>query len=139
MHFSRRPVGYTGSLVIGAGFAAGWTPCVGPVLGTMLLYASITDTVMDGVTLLAFYSFGLGVPLFATSLVVPRFIGALRSLRVYVGLLSRVGGLLLIAVGMLMYTDSIGGLTALFERYGIGFYLGFDGGDESYTQLRLTE
>ncbi len=53
MHFSSRPTGYVGSFLIGVAFAAGWTPCVGPVLGTILLYASTTDGLLDGVTLLA--------------------------------------------------------------------------------------
>lgn len=68
VHLRTRPAGYLGSIVIGATFAAGWTPCVGPVLGTMLLYASTTDTLADGVTLLAFYSLGLGLPLFAAAM-----------------------------------------------------------------------
>ncbi|MEP6888628.1 MAG: cytochrome c biogenesis protein CcdA [Nitrospirales bacterium] len=53
LHFSTRPAGYVGSYLIGVAFAAGWTPCVGPVLGTILLYASTTDSLMNGVTLLA--------------------------------------------------------------------------------------
>src|SRR5439155_13531349 len=56
LHFRNRPAGYLGSFLIGVAFAAGWTPCVGPVLGTILLYASTTDSLMSGVTLLTSYS-----------------------------------------------------------------------------------
>ena len=59
MEFKVRPVGYLGSFLIGTAFAAGWTPCVGPVLGTILAYASTTDSMSSGVMLLSFYSLGL--------------------------------------------------------------------------------
>ena len=62
--FRNRPAGYLGSFLIGVAFAAGWTPCVGPVLGSILLYASTTDSLFSGVVLLTFYSLGLGLPLF---------------------------------------------------------------------------
>ena len=61
--FRNRPVGYLGSFLIGVAFAAGWTPCVGPVLGTILLYASTTDSLLNGVLLLTSYSLGLGLAL----------------------------------------------------------------------------
>ena len=68
--FRNRPVGYVGSFLIGVAFAAGWTPCVGPVLGTILLYASTTPALhlLNGVLLLTSYSLGLGLPLFLTAL-----------------------------------------------------------------------
>jgi cytochrome c-type biogenesis protein len=62
--FRNRPAGYLGSFLIGIAFAAGWTPCVGPVLGSILLYASTTDSLLNGVVLLTCYSLGLGLPLF---------------------------------------------------------------------------
>jgi cytochrome c-type biogenesis protein len=124
LHFTNRPMGYAGSFVIGATFAAGWTPCVGPVLGTMLLYAGTTDTVIDGVTLLTFYSLGLGLPLLVTSLALDRFLASFKQIRAYLGVVSGFSGLVLIAFGVLIYTDSFSHLTAVFERYGIGSYLG---------------
>lgn len=128
VHFTNRPMGYAGSFVIGATFAAGWTPCVGPVLGTMLLYAGTTETVLDGVTLLTFYSLGLGVPLLLTSLALDRFLASFKQIRAYLGLVSRLSGMVLIAFGLVLYTDQLSHLTAWFERYGIGSYLGADGG-----------
>ncbi|MEC4669756.1 MAG: cytochrome c biogenesis protein CcdA, partial [Nitrospirota bacterium] len=73
-HFRHRPAGYAGSFLIGIAFAAGWTPCVGPVLGTILLYASTSDALANGVALLTAYSLGLGLPLFLTALGVDRFL-----------------------------------------------------------------
>ncbi|MGH7231360.1 MAG: cytochrome c biogenesis CcdA family protein [Nitrospiraceae bacterium] len=128
IHFKSRPMGYAGSLLIGATFAAGWTPCVGPVLGTMLLYAGTTETLMDGVTLLTFYSLGLGLPLLITALALDRFLTSFNQLRAYLGLVSRISGVFLIIFGVVIYTDSLSYLTGLFERYGIGSYLGADGG-----------
>jgi cytochrome c-type biogenesis protein len=124
LHLVRRPGGYAGSFMVGATFAAGWTPCVGPVLGAMLLYAAASDTLMDGVTLLACYSLGLGLPLLAISVAMDRFLLSFRLLRSYAGLISIASGLFLIVFGVVMYRDGLGQLTSVFERYGIGLYLG---------------
>ena len=74
MHFTSRPAGYVGSFLIGVAFAAGWTPCVGPILGTILLYASTTDSMLTGVKLLTSYSLGIGLPLFITALAIDSFL-----------------------------------------------------------------
>ena len=127
VHLRTRPAGYAGSLLVGAAFAAGWTPCVGPVLGTMFLYASTTDTLADGVTLLAFYSLGLGMPLFLTAMSVNRFFVQFRRVRAYMGVASVVTGMFLVVFGLMILSDSLALLTGLFERYGIGSYLDSDG------------
>jgi cytochrome c-type biogenesis protein len=121
-----RPVGYVGSVLIGATFAAGWTPCVGPVLGTMLMYASSTDTLADGVTLLGFYSLGLGAPLFAAAVGMERFLASFKRFRRYMRATSAVSGMFLVVFGIVIYSDELPLLTSLFERYGIGSYLGID-------------
>jgi len=125
-HVSRRPAGYIGSFVVGAAFAAGWTPCVGPILGTILLYAGTAETVADGVTLLAFYSFGLGLPLLAASVGLNRFLSSFGQVTPYFRSVSRLSGVLLIAMGVGIYLDTMTVMTALFERYGIGLELGLD-------------
>jgi len=126
LHFNSRPAGYLGSFLIGAAFAAGWTPCVGPVLATMLMYASTTETLLDGVTLLGFYSFGLGLPLFLASLGLDRFLGYMKGARQYLTTASALSGVLLIAFGAVLYTNSLSVLTAFFEQHGIGWYFGLD-------------
>jgi len=127
IHLQHRPAGYAGSALIGATFAAGWTPCVGPVLGTMLLYASTTETLMDGVMLLTFYSAGLGLPFFGAALGIDRFLASFKRVRGYLGVVSATSGALLVLFGFLVYHDSLTMLTSVFERYGIGIYLIADG------------
>ncbi|HEV8539952.1 MAG TPA: cytochrome c biogenesis protein CcdA [Nitrospiraceae bacterium] len=122
--FSNRPAGYLGSFLIGVAFAAGWTPCVGPVLGTILLYASTTDALTDGVALLASYSLGLGLPLFATALGVDRFLSYFKQARAYLWGVSAVSGVFLIVVGVMIYANSLTMITSFLERYGIGWYVG---------------
>lgn len=122
--FRNRPAGYLGSFLIGVAFAAGWTPCVGPVLGSILLYASTTDSLLSGVVLLTFYSLGLGLPLFLTALGVDRFLAYFKEVRAYLWGVSTVSGVLLILVGVMIYANSLTMVTSFLERYGIGWYLG---------------
>ncbi|MEQ1791207.1 MAG: cytochrome c biogenesis CcdA family protein, partial [Nitrospiraceae bacterium] len=122
--FRSRPVGYVGSFLIGIAFAAGWTPCVGPVLGTILLYASTTDSLLNGVLLLTSYSMGLGLPLFLTALGVDRFLAYFKQARLYLWGVSTVSGVLLIIVGVMIYANTLTMITGFLERQGIGWYLG---------------
>ncbi|MDA2910387.1 cytochrome c biogenesis protein CcdA [Nitrospiraceae bacterium AH_259_D15_M11_P09] len=123
-HFRHRPAGYAGSFLIGVAFAAGWTPCVGPVLGTILLYASTSDALANGVALLTAYSLGLGLPLFLTALGVDRFLTYFKQVRGYLWGVSAVSGVLLVVVGVMLYANSLTLLTGFFDRHGIGWYLG---------------
>ena len=122
--FRNRPAGYLGSFFIGVAFAAGWTPCVGPVLGSILLYAGTTDSLVDGVVLLTSYSMGLGLPLFLTALGVDRFLAYFKEVRAYLWGVSTVSGVLLVVVGVMIYANSLTMVTSFLERYGIGWYLG---------------
>jgi cytochrome c-type biogenesis protein len=124
LHFKSRPTGYVGSFLVGVAFAAGWTPCVGPVLGTILLYASTTDAVMDGVMLLIAYSLGLGLPLFVAALGVDRFLTCFKQVRGYLRSATIVSGVLLVVVGAMIYANSLTLVTSFLERNGIGVYLG---------------
>ncbi len=124
VHFESRPVGYVGSFLIGMAFAAGWTPCVGPVLGTILAYASTTESMSGGVMLLSAYSFGLGLPFFLTAFGMDTFLSYFKSLRTYLGGVSFVSGVLLILVGIMIFTDSVTRFTSFLERNGIGWYIG---------------
>jgi cytochrome c-type biogenesis protein len=124
LHFKSRPAGYLGSFLVGVAFAAGWTPCVGPVLGTILLYASTTDALTDGITLLTSYSLGLGVPLFVTALGVDRFLGYFKQIKAYLWGVTAVSGAFLVVVGVMIYANSLTLITSFLERYGIGWYVG---------------
>ncbi len=124
MHFESRPAGYIGSYLIGTAFAAGWTPCVGPVLGTILAYASTTESMSGGVMLLSAYSFGLGLPFFLAAFGMDTFLSYFKNLRKYLGGVSFVSGALLILVGIMIFTDSVTLFTSFLERNGIGWYIG---------------
>lgn len=124
VHFESRPVGYLGSFLIGTAFAAGWTPCVGPVLGTILAYASTTESMSGGVMLLSAYSFGLGLPFFLTAFGMDTFLSYFKNFRTYLGGVSFVSGGLLVLVGLMIFTDSVTIFTSFLERNGIGWYLG---------------
>jgi cytochrome c-type biogenesis protein len=117
-----KPAGHIGSLLVGMAFAAGWTPCVGPILGTILMLAGTSDSMMTGVKLLTSYSLGIGLPLFAIALSVGPFIHVFKKLRSYMYAISMVSGIFLILVGIMLYTNSLALITGELERHGIGWY-----------------
>ena len=102
----KKPLGYVGSFLVGIIFAAGWTPCVGPILSTILLYASTSKSFTTGVVLLAFYSMGLGVPFFLSSLAINSFLSAFERIKRYMRVITIVSGLFLIGIGILLLTDT---------------------------------
>lgn len=116
-HLHHKPIGYLGSFLVGVTFAAGWTPCVGPILSSILLYASTAEDMRAGVLLLLFYSLGLGVPFFACSLALNNFLNAFRKTRRYIGAFAKIGGALLILVGILILTDSFTLLNEVLGRW----------------------
>jgi cytochrome c-type biogenesis protein len=122
--FQNRPSGALGSVLIGVAFAAGWTPCVGPILGTILLYASTTQSMTDGITLLSVYSLGLGLPLLVTALGVNAFLISFKKFKDYLWIVSLISGLFLIIVGVMIFTNSLRLLAAWLARYGIGWSIG---------------
>jgi cytochrome c-type biogenesis protein len=124
IHFTSRPAGYIGSFLVGVAFAAGWTPCVGPILGTILLYASTTDSMLTGVKLLTSYSIGIGLPLFVTALAIDSFLNYFKRIQRYMYAISVASGAFLVLVGLMIYTNSLTLLTSVLERNGIGWYIG---------------
>ena len=93
-----------GAFVVGFAFAFGWTPCIGPILATILAFAASQDTVMRGVMLLAVYSAGLAVPFLLTSLGVDRFLAFYTRFRRHLHTVEVVSGVLLILIGTLVLT-----------------------------------
>jgi cytochrome c-type biogenesis protein len=112
INLANKPAGYVGSSLVGATFALGWTPCVGPILGAILLLASTQKTVTTGILMLSAYSLGLAIPFFLSSLAVGAFFGFSRALRRYIRTIQVGAGLLLIAVGILLVTDYFSVLNA---------------------------
>lgn len=104
---SHKPAGYIGSFLIGIAFAAGWTPCVGPILAAILLYASQSQTVTQGVYLLCFYSLGMAVPFFLTAVAVDTFLGYFSKAKKHMRKITIAAGILLIIVGIMIFTGSM--------------------------------
>jgi cytochrome c-type biogenesis protein len=105
-HLQHKPLGYIGTFFVGVTFAAGWTPCVGPILSSILLYASTAENMYSGILLLLAYSLGLGIPFFICSLALNSFLTAFQKARRYIGIFTKIGGVLLILVGILLLTNS---------------------------------
>jgi cytochrome c-type biogenesis protein len=100
-----KPAGFLGSFAVGLTFAIGWTPCVGPILGSILTLASNEETVGQGVGLLFAYSAGLGIPFVAFSVAVGAFLGFFRRYRPLIPAVERAAGVLLVIVGVLVLTN----------------------------------
>jgi cytochrome c-type biogenesis protein len=99
--------GSGGPLVAGAAFAFAWTPCVGPTLGSILTAASVSDTVAKGGILLLFYSLGLAVPFLLTAVAFTRATTAFRWLRNRYLIVTGVSGVILITMGILLFTGQL--------------------------------
>lgn len=104
LHLQNKPLGYLGSLFVGMTFAAGWTPCIGPILGGILTVASASETVGRGMVLLAAYSAGLAVPFLVAAWAVDGFLEWFRKFRRYLPWVMRASGALLVLVGVLLVT-----------------------------------
>jgi cytochrome c-type biogenesis protein len=99
--------GSGGPLLAGAAFAVAWTPCVGPTLGSILTAASVSDTVAKGGILLLFYSLGLAVPFLLTAVAFTRATAAFRWLRDRYLIITAVSGVVLITMGVLLFTGEL--------------------------------
>lgn len=120
-HVSGKPAGYVGSFFVGLTFAAAWTPCIGPILGTILLYASSHGSAVYGFKLLSVYSLGLAVPFFLSSLMFNSFLTYSSKIRKYMRGIMIASGLLLIIFGVLLLTNNVRMLSSLFPDLGIKF------------------
>jgi cytochrome c-type biogenesis protein len=111
-----------GSFVVGFAFAFGWTPCIGPILAAILALASEQDKVVKGVLLLAIYSLGLAVPFLLTSIGIDRFLSFYGKFRRHLHTVEVVSGILLIAVGVLIFMNNLrllSGYLAFLNRFAL--------------------
>jgi cytochrome c-type biogenesis protein len=112
---------YLGALLLGAAFAAGWTPCIGPFLAGLLALASQEQTVSQGMLLLFVYGLGLGIPFVLTGLALGSSLRMLRAVKAQMHLLEIVSGLLLVGMGLLIFSDRLSLISAwLTNVFGIG-------------------
>ena len=117
VHSQRKPAGPLGAMLVGVAFAFGWTPCLGPILGGILAIAGSKSTVTEGVTLLAVYSLGLGIPFLLTSLAINQFFTAAKRIRKHYHAVEVASGVLLIAIGLLIVTGQLTIITRYLQPY----------------------
>jgi cytochrome c-type biogenesis protein len=117
-----RQRGYFGSLLIGAIFAVGWTPCVGIVLSGILTLAAASATVGQGALLLVAYSLGLGIPFVLSAFALERARGWLRKLNTRARLVETVSGVMLVAMGLLVFSNFMAIMSAYWYRF-FGLFL----------------
>jgi cytochrome c-type biogenesis protein len=115
MHNVQTGRGVFGALVLGLVFALGWSPCIGPILATILGLASQQDTVMQGVFLLAVYSLGLGVPFLLTSLGLNQFLAFYTRFKRHFRTLELVSGVLVLGIGLLIFTGQMSVMNGYFQ------------------------
>ena len=113
---SYRP-GVIGSYVIGLSFAFGWTPCIGPILGSVLSIAASSETVTYGIVLLMLYSAGLGIPFLLAAYAINGFMRFLSKIRNYIRVIEIFTGVLLVIFGILILTNRIQELAFFFIKY----------------------
>lgn len=101
-----KPLGYLGSVLAGLAFGAGWTPCIGPILGSILLYTSSRADFGQGLVLLLAYSLGLAIPFLVAAWALEWFLGWMQRFRKYVRWVERIAGVLLILFGLLLLTGT---------------------------------
>ena len=100
-----KPAGYLGSFLVGVTFAIGWTPCVGPILGAILSLAGTAETVGRGVGLLVAYSAGLGLPFILSAMALGAFLRFFKRYRPLIPVVERAAGVILVVVGVLVFTN----------------------------------
>jgi cytochrome c-type biogenesis protein len=117
IQLEHKPVGYLGSALVGMAFAAGWTPCIGPVLGAILGLAATSSDLTRGTLLLAAYSAGLAVPFLIAAVALESFLGWFQRFRRYLPWVMRLSGVLLVFVGLLMVTGQFTRLAGWLEQF----------------------
>ncbi|MDD2335439.1 MAG: cytochrome c biogenesis CcdA family protein [Geobacteraceae bacterium] len=122
IRLNKKPAGYAGSFLVGIAFAAGWTPCIGPILASILMIAATEEKVYQGMVLLFSYSLGLGTPFFISSLALHKFLVLFNRFKKMIRIFELGTGLFLIVVGVLVFTNS---LTAISQYITILFRGGF--------------
>lgn len=117
LHVANKPLGYLGTVFVGMAFAAGWTPCIGPILGAVLTYTASSADLNRGLLLLFVYSLGLAVPFVLAALMIEHFMRLFIKYRRVMLWTSRIAGVLLICVGIMMLTDTMRVLTQWLQPF----------------------
>lgn len=119
IHLSGKPAGYIGTFLVGMTFAAGWSPCIGPILGAILVYAGSKGSALFGFQLLFVYSLGLAVPFFISAIAINVFLSYSPKIAKHMRVIMIISGLLLIIFGIMLLTDQIRVIGRIFPDFGI--------------------
>jgi cytochrome c-type biogenesis protein len=123
LNLESKPAGVIGAGLAGVVFGAGWTPCIGPVLGTLFTYASVRGSMTSGMVLLGFYSLGLAVPFLLAALAFGQFLNTSKRIRRWLPAIEKTSGAILLIAGVLLLTGSFTALSAYFVRITPNFIL----------------
>jgi cytochrome c-type biogenesis protein len=104
---TNRKYGLAGALIIGAAFALGWTPCIGPILGAILVYASTLEHIHQGILLLLFYSLGMGLPFLLAAVGINYFLIMFKRIKHHLGLIEKISGFIMVILGILIFTNKL--------------------------------
>jgi cytochrome c-type biogenesis protein len=117
IHFTDKPLGYLGTVAVGVAFGAGWTPCIGPILGAILTFAATENQLSRGMLLLGAYSLGLAIPFVAAAVALERFLVASRAIKRHMVWINRAAGAMLVVVAVLMMADYMTAITNLLQAW----------------------
>lgn len=113
VNLRNKPAGFFGSMLVGFAFAAGWTPCIGPILASILMIAATEGEIWHGIILLFLYSLGLGIPFVLSALAMHKFISIFNRFKKHIRVFEIITGIFLAIVGVLIFTDGL----SLLSRY----------------------
>jgi cytochrome c-type biogenesis protein len=117
INIKNKPSGYVGSFLVGLAFAAGWTPCIGPILGAILaLAAGTSNDTARGIALLTTYSAGLGIPFMLAGLLFHRFLEFFNRFKTHIRLMEIITGVLMIVVGILLFSNQFSAISNWLYR-----------------------
>jgi cytochrome c-type biogenesis protein len=112
-----KPAGFAGTFLVGIAFAAGWTPCIGPILAAILMVAATEENVYHGILLLLLYSLGLGIPFLLSSLAMHQFIVAFQRFKKYIRLFEIATGIFLVIIGIVIYFNWLSRFSRVFNSF----------------------
>jgi cytochrome c-type biogenesis protein len=116
VQLNAKPLGALGAVLVGMAFGFGWTPCIGPILASILAVAATQETMGQGISLLSVYSLGLGVPFLLAGLAINQFFSVFDRIKRHMRVIEVLSGLLLIAVGLLMITNNLSMLSGWLQQ-----------------------
>ena len=115
--FKEKNIGIFGPVLVGFAFGFGWTPCIGPILGSILALASTEENINRGIILLFSYSMGLAIPFILSGYLLQKFLVVSKNIKTKMNIIVKTGGILLLLTGLLILTNQLQALGFYLLRY----------------------